>query len=287
MNRAAQRSAFIAAACALLLPAGRLSAAPAGPTAESLVQAYNGRDFGSPGWRRIVLELKNHGQVTRTFSIVHLWRETAGEIHSLVHLEEPAGLKGTNYLLLEGPRLAHGMELYLSLPAGQRRVLHVKPSRFDEGLLGSDFTYRDLLWRIPTEGYRLRLAGRTRMLSRRAWGVDVEPVTEAARAGSSWSRVRYYLAEETALLLGADFFRDKEARPGKRLRAESFARREGVWTPTRMTMQLAGGRSSVLTLRESAFGAGRFGDDLFVPDLLPTAAARVAASVAESRGGAR
>jgi Outer membrane lipoprotein-sorting protein len=288
MKQAVQRSAFIAAVCALLLPADRLSAAPAArPTAESLVQAYNARDFGSPGWRRIILELKNHGKVTRTFSIVHLWREAAGEIRSLVHLEEPAGLRGTNYLLLEGPQLAHGMELFLSLPSGQRRVLNVKPGRFDEGLLGSDFTYRDLLWRIPTEGYRLRLAGRTRMLNRRAWGVDVEPVTEAARASSSWSRVRYYLGHEPALLLGADFFRGEEARPGKRLRTESFARRQGVSTPTRLVMQLAGGRSSVLSLHQTAFGSGRFDDDLFVPDLLPTATERVAASIAESRGGAR
>ncbi|HEY2290277.1 MAG TPA: hypothetical protein VGM86_06185, partial [Thermoanaerobaculia bacterium] len=55
-------------------------------------------------------------------------------------------------------------------------------------------------------------------------------------------------------------------------------RRDGVWTPTRLSMRLAGERSSVLTLRETAFGSGRFDSDLFVPDLLGSASERLASA---------
>jgi hypothetical protein len=273
-RRAVQWFAILAAVgCASPLLAG--SGRPQ-PAAESLVRSYNARDFGSPGWRRIYLELKNHSRVTRTFSILHLWSQSPREVRSLVHLEAPAGLKGTNYLLLESPQLTHGMELFLYLPAGQRRVLNVKPGRFDEGLLGSDFTYRDLLWRIPTEGYRLRLAGSSRMLNRDVWGVDVEPTKPETAATSSWSRIRYYLAQDPPLLLGADFFRDAAAtRPDKRLRTERLAQRDGVWTPTRLVMELDGGRSSVLSLRETAFSSGPFDPALFEADLLTSASERL------------
>jgi opacity protein-like surface antigen len=276
MRRAVKRLLLLAAVCSAPLLSAAQAPAPASPTAQSLVRAYNGRDFGSPGWRRIFLELKSHSKVTRTFSILHLWSQSPGAVRSLVHLEAPAGLKGTNYLLLENPQLAHGMDLFLYLPAGRRGVLHVKPGRFDEGLLGSDFTYRDLLWQIPTEGYRMQLAGRARMLEREVWGVDVEPTTPQAAESSSWSRVRYYLAQDPPLLLGADFFRGGKAAPDKRLRVESLARRDGIWTPTRMVMRLDAGRSSVLSLHGTSFGAGRFDPDLFEPDLLASAGGRLA-----------
>lgn len=290
MRRAVQRFAvFTAVCCAWPLPAGQAAqpAGPSQPTAESLVQTYNARDFGSPGWRRIFLELKNHSQIARTFSILHLWSQGPREVRSLVHLEAPAGLKGTNYLLLENPQLAHGMNLFLCLPSGQRRVLNVKPGRFDEGLLGSDFTYRDLLWQIPTKGYRLRLAGRTRMLNRQVWGVDVEPTTPQTAETSSWSRVRYYLTQDPPLLLGADFFRGDEARPGKRLRTERLVQQDGVWTPTRLVMRLDGGRSSVLSLGDTAFGSGRFDPDLFEPDLLASATERLASAGVGLGAGAK
>src|SRR6185436_9346734 len=129
MRRASHRFAiFAVVCCASPLPAGQVnSAGQVHPTAESLIQTYNARDFGSPGWRRIFLELKHNSQVTRTFSILHLWKQGPLEVRSLVHLEAPAGLKGTNYLLLENAQLAHGMELFLYLPSGRRRVLTVKP----------------------------------------------------------------------------------------------------------------------------------------------------------------
>lgn len=250
---------------------------PSSSPALTLVNAYNARQIGSPGWRRIFLELKNQGKVTRQFSILHLWHQDEREIRSLVYLEQPSGLAGTDYLLIEKPLLPDSMELYLRLPAGNRRVLAIRPSRFDEGLLGSDFGYSDLRWQIPTRGVELRLLGQVKMLGRTASTVELRPISAETRASSSWSRVRYYLSSEPALL-GADFFAGDAERPAKQLRIEKLAQIDGVWTPLRMVMTLEAGRSSVLTLKETGFGASRFAAAHFTPETLPSLGERLAES---------
>lgn len=276
---------FLAAAILLVSPWGHAKDAPAVPNANTIVQAYNARNFGSPGWRRIYLELKNQGKVTRTFSILHLWRQKEGEVRSLVLLEAPVNLRGTNYLLAESSRQeGSGMTLSLFLPSGKRRVLTIKPSRFDEGLLGSDFSYSDLRWVIPEQN--LTLAGSTKMLGRPVWAVDGRP---ASREGGSWSRIRYYIARDPLILLGADYFREGQERPFKRLRIQGIKQADGVWTPTSMVMSLAHNRSSVLTLKEVGFGAARYSEDLFNPDHLPAYGDRLRAgqSVVDLPAGVR
>ncbi len=259
----------LAAAILLVSPWSHAKDAPATPNAtpnaNTIVQSYNARNFGSPGWRRIYLELKNQGKVTRTFTILHLWRQKEGEVRSLVLLEAPVNLRGTNYLLAESSRQeGSGMTLSLFLPSGKRRVLTIKPSRFDEGLLGSDFSYSDLRWIIPE--HNLTLVGTTKMLGRPVWVVDGRP---ADREGGSWSRIRYYIARDPLILLGADYFRAGQKSPFKRLRIQGIKQIDGVWTPVSMVMSLARNRTSVLTLREVSFGGARYADDLFDTENLP------------------
>lgn len=255
----------LAAAILLVSPWSHAKDAPATPNAHTIVQSYNARNFGSPGWRRIYLELKNQGKVTRTFTILHLWRQKDGEVRSLVLLEAPVNLRGTNYLLAEsGRQEGSGMTLSLFLPSGKRRVLTIKPSRFDEGLLGSDFSYSDLRWIIPE--HNLTLVGTTKMLGRPVWVVDGRP---ADREGGSWSRIRYYIARDPLILLGADYFRAGQKSPFKRLRIQGIKQIDGVWTPVSMVMSLTRNRTSVLTLREVGFGGARYADDLFDTENLP------------------
>jgi len=250
------------------------SAAPP-PSALELCKTYNARDFGSPGWRRVALELKNDDKVVRTFSILHLWRQEGDEVRSLVVLESPPGLKGTDYLLIERLRPPIGMELFLHLPAGQRQVLTVKPSRFEQGLLGSDFSYSDLRWRIPTAGYRLTLVGAANLAGRPVWQIAAEPATPEVRDSTSWAVVHYYLSRESPLLLGADYYRQRGAPPEKRLRVLSFEQRGKVWTPTRMLMEVSRTRSSILTLKGAGFGTGPTQPELFRPEMLPQNADRL------------
>lgn len=281
----------LASTTVLLLAAPLARAAPATPTpsAAAIVESYNARNFGSPGWRRIVLELKDGEKVTRSFTILHLWQREGSEVRSLVLLEEPVNLRGTNYLLLEslreGTEVA-GMKLHLFLPAGKRRVLTIRPSRFDEGLLGSDFSYSDLRWVIPAPELRLSLAGTERMLGRPVWVIEAVPLRQE---DFLWSRIRYYIGRDPAILLGADFYGANGDRPAKRLRIEGVRQIGETWTPTRIVMKLAGRRSSVLMLAEAGFGTMKYAPDLFLPDNLPTHGDRLRAGrpVADLTPGVR
>lgn len=245
------------------------------PDVASLLKGYNGRDFGSPGWRRVSLELLNGLEVTRFFTVVNLFENRSGEVRTLFYLERPTGLKGTSYLLSEQGDGEACVRVHLFLPAGERRVLEVAPDNLDEGLLGSDFTYNDMRTLLPLEGYDYRLAGQTTLGGRPAWAVDAVPSKRAARGATAWTRARFYLAREFSFMLGADYFgRGGEgaeaARPLRRMRVETLEQRGGVWTATRMRMYGGEGRTSLLTLGDARFKMGESGGPPLTPESLPT-----------------
>src|ERR1051325_10078867 len=43
------------------------------PSADKLIKAYNTRNLGSPGWRRVLMELITDNRVTSTFTVVNIW----------------------------------------------------------------------------------------------------------------------------------------------------------------------------------------------------------------------
>ncbi len=244
--------------------------------AVELVEAYNGRSFGNPGWRRVQLELRSGKTVTRTLTVANIWREEAGVVRTLFVLEHPEGLKGTNYLLTEDPHDPSDMKVFLHLPAGRRRVLSIQPSRFDEGLLGSDFGYRDLRMKIPVAGYRLRLLGQRRLAGQSVCAVESIPESPEARQGASWARSVYYLSAKDPVLLGADHFQSvQSARPAKQMRVHGHQKIDGAWTETRIVMNSDGGRSSVLSLMGFRAGVAGLDSSFFLPEDLPSAAERL------------
>jgi hypothetical protein len=245
--------------------------------ARQLVEAYNTRPFGNPGWRRVRLELRTRDEVTRDFVVENAWSQSGNVVRTVFVLDLPQGLRGTDYLLVEDPAEPAGMKVFLHLPSGSGRILTIRPSRFGEGLLGSDFGYRDLRMRIPTTGYAFHLAGRQALANESAWLVDAVPVTPAAQQSAQWGRSRYYLSARDPVLLGADFFPAAgDTRPAKQLRVQGYRRIGGAWTETKMVMSAADAHSSTLTLEDFnaalAYDAG-----LFEPDGLPAAARRLAA----------
>jgi hypothetical protein len=256
----------------------------AGPAAEvsarqalALVAAYNQRPFGNPGWRRVRLELRSGDAMTRSFTVVNVWSRQERVVRTLFALELPEKLRGTDYLLVEDPGEPSGMQVYLHLPAGRRGVLRIQPNAFGEGLLGSDFGYRDLRMLIPTAGCRLALGGRSALGNEAAQVVDSVPEAAALRAVSPWGRTRYYLAERAPVLLGADYFTGAaDARPAKQLRVLGYRRIDGAWTETRMVMSGQERRSSVLTLIDFKASVP-FAPELFTPAALPSAGARLGA----------
>jgi hypothetical protein len=242
-----------------------------------LVQAYNDRSFGNPGWRRVHLDLKSGATVTRSFTVTNVWREEGSSVRMLFVLEQPEGLRGTNYLLVEKPDDPAGMEVSLHLPAGRRGVLSIQPSHFDEGLLGSDFGYRDLRMKIPTAGYQLRLLDRQRLLGHNVRAVEAVPVGEETRAAASWARSVYYLAEDDPVLLGADHFKAAtDSKATKQMRVQGLRQIDGAWTETRIDMLASDGHSSVLTLQDFKASVPDLNATFFAPETLPTVAERLA-----------
>ena len=253
---------------------------PGGASAAALIDAYNSRDLGSPGRRRVLMELKTGGAVTRSFTVVNLWRADGTEVRTLFLLEDPEGLRGTSYLLREGVGEMPDIGVSLFLPAGERRVLQVAPSNFDEGLLGSDFSYADVRMRLPVDGYRYTVKGRGSLLNEPVWVVEAEPTAARTHEASSWSVARLYLARNFTFLLGADYYANSGREAGaltllKQMRVQSVERIGGAWTATRMTMTARDNHSSVLTLKEFEFNSAEVIPEDFSPERLPLLSEKV------------
>jgi outer membrane lipoprotein-sorting protein len=240
------------------------------PYVLGMISAYNGRDFGSPGWRRVSLDLITNGQISRSFTVVNLWKDERDEVKTLFLLQEPKGLCGTNYMLDEDKvgTSAPDMKVYLFLPSGERQALEIESSRFNEGLLGSDFTYTDLRMQLPTRGYNYRLAGECKLHNEPTWVIEAAPASEEIQQTSSWTRARFYLARNFQLLLGADYFADskegnEDEKPIKKMRVVSFEQINNVWTATQINMFTDDAHYSILKMKSARFGVANMDSRLF------------------------
>lgn len=246
------------------------------PSVNELVRTYNARNFGSPGWRQVSLELITDGNATKDFVVLNMWRNYENEVRTLFLLEEPTGLKGTSYLLSEKMEASPSMQVNLFFPAGERRVLDVGPENFGEGLLGSDFSYDDMRMLLPVQDWQYALTGRAMLQGELVWVIDAKPINGAGHPGSSWSLVRIYLARNFQLLLGADFHSAADAAKAiKQMRVQSYRQDNSVWTATRMVMAGPQNRFSVLTLREAHFMVADFDAQLFSPEQLPALSEKI------------
>lgn len=229
------------------------------PDGKRLVENYNSRNLGDPASRRVTLELFNGEDLTRSFTVENFWAKEGNETRTLFVLEEPKGLRGTNFLLVENPAFANElqMKVRLMLPAGERKFLELRSERFDEGLLGSDFTYSDMRMCLPTSGYDYKVVGSTTLLNEPVWVLERRTLNSTSSAHSSF--VRFYLAERMNLILGADFYRKVRGEQDllilqKQMRVEGFKKIDGVYTATRIAMYADDQRVSVLSLKEIRFG---------------------------------
>ena len=250
------------------------------PNASELIASYNSRNSGSPGWRRVSMELFTDGALTRAFTVVNIWHVEKDRAHMLFLLEEPKGLTGTNYLLQEQGDKPPEMEVHLFLPAGERRVLAVDPGNFDEGLLGSDFTYNDVRMRLPVQDFRYRVVGKSVLRNEPVWVLEAEPTSELTRRSRLWKHANFYLARNFQFLLGVDYFsgsadEQSSAPLLKPMRVESFKQINGAWTATKMLMFGSEGRSTALTLKDAQFGVANIDSSLFTVEKLPSLADKI------------
>lgn len=265
LRRLAVISALLAAIGAQPASAVDAAAGRAPTDARALVEAYNNRNLGSPGFRRVRLDLRNNETVTQTFTVINVWERRGEGVRTVFVLEEPPNLIGTNYLLVENPTQTRAMDVFLNLPSGKQRVLSIQPSYFDIGLLGSDFGYRDIRMLLPVEGFDYRIVGRDEML-----GHAVHVIEGTTGDSSAWPRSLLYLSEDPPMLLGVDRFSDRDGvRPNKQMRVEGLKQVDGVWTETRIVIRSDTKRSSVLSLLGFESRRSDISAQVFTPDSLP------------------
>jgi hypothetical protein len=236
------------------------------PAPRRMVDVYNARALGGPVARRAVaLSLLNDNQVVRRFDVVNLWRRTRQGVETLFYLEKPVGLTGTAYLIFENA--ADLMRVALHIPAGRGRVLNLAPELFDQGLLGSDFTYRDLRMLIPTEHTRFVLTGSTTIANRECTIIEAYSLDDHASA------TRYYLDKLHPFLLGADYLKADSTdhwRVVKTMRVEALEEVGGIWSATRMIMRVNDGRASLLELKTIDIGLSNIPESVFEAQSLPS-----------------
>ena len=238
--------------------------------AKALIGAYNARPIGSVGWRRVTLELSTKDVVTRTLTVSNVWAATKDGVRTLFALEAPDGMRGICYLLAESPAARRFMQVHLFMPVGAKKLLEVSSALEEQGLLGSDFTYRDVTWRLPETGFDARITGEGELAN--------EPVTfielVATKPGDTWPRRRFAIARSLPLILAIDFYRPGSSIPDKTYRVDRFELRDKVWTPTRITIR-RGGAMSVLSLEAAGFGLASIPDSLLAPEHLGETAERI------------
>ena len=236
-------------------------------TAEAIVRAYNARNVGAPGWRRVTVDLLNAGRSVRTFEVVNIWRRSAQGTDMLYVLEAPVGLRGTAYLQQEREDGPADLAVHLFLPAGSGHVLTLGSDMLGKGLLGSNFTYDEMRWLLPTAGVHYRVGGTATMLNRSV--VQLEARRQPPIPGR-WVRATFYVAADDPFLLGADYFAaDASRTPSKRFRVGRAMKADGVWTAEEMRMDEGDDQATVMTLRRYRFAGLAVGDEWFLPARLP------------------
>jgi len=241
---------------------------PAGDSrAAELVNRYNLRKTGSPGWRRVAVLFRSGNSTTRAYTISNFWSTRGDTSRMLFYLEEPAGLRRTRYLQIEDQAAAQELGVYLYLPAGRQQVLTIAPGSHGQGLLGSDFSYSDLRLKLPVHDCTYRFLGTEVLAGRRAWKIEALQT----RPELPWRRAILYLTRDRPFLLGADYYSEAGSGPEtplKSMRVQEFRDVALVRIAVRMTMSVRGGNSTTIVLQDARFGVRDIPEEWLAPSTL-------------------
>lgn len=196
------------------------------------IERFNTRSLGNPGWRQVSITLSSAIGFDDELLVENLWDRQRGVVSTVFSLLLPEGLRGTTYLLREHGLYPQGISVHLLLPVGSQEVVQLSSDCYDEGLLGSNFSYRDMTMLLPTNGFQCQLIG-TAMLNDES--VDCIDCVEERQAKQKSVR-RLYLASSGDLLLGCDVFSESGASisPLKSMRVLESFQTNGVRTATLM-----------------------------------------------------
>lgn len=242
-------------------------------TGAELFSAHARRQFGLSGFRQVRLDVYTAGSRAFSYTIFHIWRSTGDECRSLLYLAEPKILMGTGVLLVEVPARSD-IEIWLRMRTAAKpvRVGHAHAGEF---VLGTDFTYEDLRFWLPTDDFAVLGVASGEESEPAAWVVDVERKT-ARRC----SRMRVHLDASLFLARKIEWFRSNEILAERTYEATRLMSIDGIWSATVMEVSRpCDGYLSVMTLLRASHQL-RLNENLLCPEYLPRVDAKLLMGIA-------
>jgi hypothetical protein len=177
-------------------------------------------------------------------------------------LTQPYTLSGTAVLTVESVGAAD-VSIWLHLRAS-KRALKIESSRTTDYVLGTDFTYEDLRFWLPTDEFDVQSASHAEGI------IGKECIITARRRdrGSQFSTIRLHFDLATSVPLTIEWLNAETQASVRTLSARNIIRTRRIHTPTLISISRPLERyESVMTLRRLTFEV-RFARDIFEPAFL-------------------
>lgn len=200
-----------------------------------VIARYNARDLGRTGFREIILRTSAGSGNSYEYRIVHYWASEKDRCTSAFVVLQPEFMAGTSCLIRE-ERGACGRppKVFLYLPSSTQ-VMAIDFSRLDECVVGSDFSYRDLMFWIDAGTFHLKSLHQGEAKN---GGLQIVSAlaTTSRSTGAIWPRRIYYIDVGRWVLTRTEYYRHGSKAPEKHYTASSFVAIDGVWTPQEITV---------------------------------------------------
>lgn len=238
-------------------------------TGTELFSAHARRQFGLSGFRQVRLDVYTAGSRAFSYTIFHLWKSTGDECRSLLYLAEPKILMGTGVLLVEVPARSD-IEIWLRMRTAAKPV-RVGNAHAGEFVLGTDFTYEDLRFWLPTDDFAVLGVAPGEQNGRAAWTIDVERKSAYKRC----SRMRVHLDAALFLAGKIEWYRSGETLAERTYEATRLMSIDGIGSATIMEVSRPrDGYRSVMTLLRASHQLP-LNENLLCPEYLPRVDAKL------------
>ena len=159
------------------------------------------------------------------YEIRHVWKVEEGACSSLFFLTQPSILRGTTVVLVERPYLRE-TDIWLRLRTAEKPI-RVDSSRCDQLLLGTDFTYNDLRFWLPTDDFNVDSIGFKSSPEVQECILNIR----RKHTGIGSSRMRLTLDATHWLPLTIEWLEPERDDPLRIYSAQSLVCCDGIWTP--------------------------------------------------------
>lgn len=221
----------------------------------ALLAASACREIGAGGIREIRIEVFTPGSPPIRYQILHAWTVKQDQCRSLFCLTSPRTMAGTNVLMVES-RNKLETEIWLRLRTA-RTPVRVCDTYAKDFVLGTDFTYEDLRFWLPTDDYAV---GVTRRLVEGNGNIFHIELVRHSDPDKNLLEIELDVEE---LFTTRMRWMNRKSEVEKLLDAGPYQKVNGAWVPTVKSVTRPGaGYSSTMTLLRMC-STSTFPADLF------------------------